>query len=101
MKEHAITAAFVILSAAKNLCRDAAVPAAVVCCGKTNATYPRVLDGKRACPPESCGGEPGYQKLCRFVKHFPEDAEFFPDDFDASQVVFEDPRARSKRLRGR
>jgi len=61
--------------------------------------YPRCLDGKRACPPEDCGGEPGYRKLCRFAKHLPEDSEFLPDDFDASQVVFEDPRVRRRRLR--
>lgn len=27
------------------------------------ATYPRCLEGKRACPPEDCGGPPGFADL--------------------------------------
>lgn len=27
--------------------------------------YPWCLDGARACPPEDCGGPPGYEELCQ------------------------------------
>jgi hypothetical protein len=28
----------------------------------------RLLDGERACPPEDCGGVPGYQRMVEFVR---------------------------------
>lgn len=28
-----------------------------------------LLDGKRACPPEDCGGVPGYMHVCQAMKH--------------------------------
>lgn len=31
--------------------------------GDPNATYPRCIDGQFACPPEDCGGIPGYYNL--------------------------------------
>lgn len=34
------------------------VPAA-----ETGGVIPRCLDGERACPPEDCGGAPGYQEI--------------------------------------
>ena len=29
----------------------------------------KLLDGKRACPPEDCGGIPGYRYICQAMKH--------------------------------
>ena len=31
--------------------------------------YVRLLGGKRACPPEDCGGVPGYYDLCEAMEH--------------------------------
>jgi len=58
--------------------------------------YPYVVAGKRACPPEDCGGTGGYAYLLEVLadpKH-PEHAEmvewvggsFDPQDFDASEI---------------
>jgi integrase/recombinase XerD len=35
---------------------------------KPNTTYPICLAGKRACPPEDCGGDWGYLNLLKIVK---------------------------------
>ncbi len=34
-----------------------------------NRRYPLCLAGKRACPPEDCGGFPGYQHLLRILRN--------------------------------
>jgi len=52
----------------------------------------RVLDGQRACPPEDCGGIPGYEEICELLAH-PEraDAEgrelldWLPPGYDPAQ----------------
>jgi hypothetical protein len=31
------------------------------------ATYPTCIDGQRACPPEDCGGPPGYERLLEIL----------------------------------
>lgn len=70
--------------------------------GKT--TYPRCLDGARACPPEDCGGPWGYMDtLARRAdpKH-PEYEEtirwlgegFDPEAFDPRAVRFDSPKRR-------
>lgn len=68
--------------------------------------YPRCLDGARACPPEDCGGYPGYAQLLKILKNprHPEFEDtktwvgdhFQAEKFDAAQVRFENPTKRWK-----
>lgn len=57
---------------------------------------PRCIKGKRACPPEDCGGVWGYQEMLDLLKH-PEDPEyeermewlggdFDPEAFDVEEI---------------
>ena len=67
-----------------------------------DARYPRVIAGARACPPEDCGGEPGYDHLLEVLGNpgHPEHREllrwvggaFDPEVFDA--------RATNRALQG-
>lgn len=73
-------------------------------------TYPRCVDGARACPPEDCGGIERYHDLLEILadpKH-PEHEDmnewlkghaknyypFDPDAFDPAAVAFRDPEVR-------
>ena len=68
------------------------------------AEYPRCLDGERACPPEDCGGAPGYQLFLEILgdpTHEQHDemvewqgGDFDPDAFDPEIVRFDDPAKR-------
>lgn len=68
--------------------------------------YPLCVKGKRACPPEDCGGVWGYQDLLEIMvdpEHEEYDEmtewvgpEFDPEAFDAKSVEFDDPRERWK-----
>ena len=63
--------------------------------------YPICLDGQRACPPEDCGGPPGYSDLLEAVNDPEDEAHaywndwigegFDPDHFSTSEVFFDDP----------
>ncbi|MBL1275488.1 MAG: plasmid pRiA4b ORF-3 family protein [Ectothiorhodospiraceae bacterium] len=72
--------------------------------------YPKCIDGERACPPEDCGGTPGYQRLLEVLSS-PEGADYSdmvewlkgheknyhpykPEYFDPSNVEFQNPEAR-------
>ena len=63
--------------------------------------YPVCVKGKRACPPEDCGGVWGYADILEALED-PDDPEneellewvgedFDPEYFDAKDVVFRDP----------
>lgn len=78
---------------------------------EARAKYPRCLAGARACPPEDCGGVPGYARLCDVLKNpsdTDEEAEelldwlgdnFDPEAFDAGKVKFSSAARRLKALR--
>lgn len=63
--------------------------------------YPICLDGKYACPPEDCGGAPGYMMMLEALKDpTSEDYDeyidwlgegFDPEEFDCQKVRFRDP----------
>jgi hypothetical protein len=63
---------------------------------ETGAKYPRFLDGERRCPPEDCGGPPGYFDFIETIvhKHSKKAKEaldwyggpYDPDDIDAEQI---------------
>ena len=70
--------------------------------------YPRCIKGKRACPPEDCGGALRYLNLLAILAD-PEHEEhdsmrewveaqtggpFYPEHFDPAEVVFSDPKER-------
>ncbi len=71
-----------------------------------NVNYPVCIKGKRACPPEDCGGIIGYYNLLEIISN-PENEEyeemmewvggkFDPEHFDVNEVSFDDPDKRRK-----
>ena len=73
---------------------------------QSKTKYPRCLGGRRACPPEDCGGPPGYAQLLETIAD-PTDEEyestmqwlggsFDPEAFSPSQVPFWNPKRRWK-----
>lgn len=75
--------------------------------------YPRCLDGRRACPPEDCGGYPGYENLLKILKN-PRDeeyqdmciwlgiedgAEYDSEYFNPKEVEFRNPKTELKRVK--
>lgn len=68
--------------------------------------YPVCIAGKRACPPEDCGGIWGYEGLLEAIKdpnHEEHEGmlewiggEFDPEHFDVKEVSFGDPDERRK-----
>jgi hypothetical protein len=73
---------------------------------EVGVVYPRCLDGKRACPPEDCGGIGGYAEFLEAIgdpaHELHEDmldwvgGEFDPEYFNADEVKFDDPAKRFK-----
>jgi hypothetical protein len=73
----------------------------------SDARYPRVIDGKRACPPEDVGGPPGYAQFLEAVSNpgHPEHPSltewiggpFDPEHFDAIIANERVPRQRRAR----
>ncbi len=68
--------------------------------------YPVCMDGAMACPPEDCGGVPGYYRLLEILsdpqhEEFDELLEWLEDPFDPaafslSEVKFDNPKKRFK-----
>ena len=71
-----------------------------------NINYPICIKGKRAGPPEDCGGLWGYENLFEILKDTGHEEyeetmawlgkEFDPEYFDANEVHFDDPAKRFK-----
>jgi len=71
---------------------------------KEDQKYPKCIDGARACPPEDCGGVPGYCHLLEVLadRRHEEHKEmthwlggkYSPEDFSPENVEFDDPRER-------
>ena len=64
--------------------------------------YPVCITGKRACPPEDCGGTTGYEELLKILKdqshpEHEERVEWLPGDFDSEEFDIETVNGR---LRG-
>jgi len=72
------------------------------------ATYPRCIGGKRACPTEDCGGVWGYERMLDIVadethEEYEETIEWLGDDFDpehfdVNEITFDNPAKRRKTI---
>jgi hypothetical protein len=64
------------------------------------------MDGKRACPPEDCGGPWGYEEFLAAIANPDHEeheewlewagGEFNPEYFDPKEVIFDNPVQRLK-----
>ncbi|KXA90697.1 hypothetical protein AKJ39_03535 [candidate division MSBL1 archaeon SCGC-AAA259J03] len=69
-----------------------------------NVDYPRCIKGKRACPPEDCGGVWGYEEFLKIIDDPDHEdheemlewvgGEFDPDRFNLEDISFSDPDER-------
>ncbi len=76
--------------------------------GSDDTEYPVCLDGQQACPPEDCGGVPGYYDLLEVLQNpaderYEEMREWIGEDFDprAFSVEAVNRQLRSGRARRR
>jgi len=70
---------------------------------KKDTFYPVCTDGKRACPPEDCGGFPGYMGLLEALKNPDEDdnvelIEWVGEDYDPEKFALDEVNQGLKRL---
>jgi len=77
-------------------------------CGSDDTEYPVCLDGRQACPPEDCGGVPGYYDLLEVLQNpaderYEEMRKWIGEDFDprAFSVEAVNRQLRSGRARRR
>jgi len=71
-----------------------------------NIDYPICIAGKRACPPEDCGGIWGYENFLEIINDPDNEeyedmiewvgGEFDPEHFDVKEVSFDDPDKRRR-----
>lgn len=75
--------------------------------------YPRCLAGRRACPPEDCGGPFGYEDLLKILKNprheeyrdmcdwlaIDEGGEYDSEHFESREVEFRNPKVELKRAK--
>jgi len=71
-----------------------------------NIDYPICIAGKRACPPEDCGGIWGYENFLEIINDPDNEeyedmiewvgGEFDPEHFDVKEVSFDDPDKHRK-----
>ena len=69
-----------------------------------DAHYPRCLKGNRACPPENCGGPPGYERLLDALKDpkhedHEEMLEWIGGDFNSEAFDLDEVDATLKHIR--
>ncbi|MEF2248025.1 plasmid pRiA4b ORF-3 family protein [Paenibacillus sp. IITD108] len=63
--------------------------------GEDKKNYPTCLAGKKARPPEDCGGIYGFREILEGNHPMQDEYDWFePDDFDFKNVIFSDPKAR-------
>ena len=70
--------------------------------------YPRCTAGKRACPPEDCGGVGGYYNLLEIISNPTHEeyeemmewlgGEYDPEAFNPAKVEFDNPEERLKNI---
>jgi len=71
-----------------------------------NINYPVCIGGKRASPPEDCGGVWGYEDFLKIINNPDHEeyeetiewagGEFDPEYFDVKEIKFDDPAKRRK-----
>lgn len=60
-----------------------------------HGSYPTCIAGRRACPPEDCGGIWGYADIVNGESEYQEEyADYDPELFDRRSVLFDDPDQR-------
>ena len=77
---------------------------------KEGVEYPVCVGGRRACPPEDCGGVWGYYEMLEIIKNPGDEryeemmkwlgGKFDPEYFNIKEVKFDDPDKRFKEMFG-
>jgi hypothetical protein len=69
--------------------------------GEETTRYPTCLDGRRACPPEDCGGVRGYYRFLKNIKNYNHKDKleltgkaYDPEGFDSHKIHFDNSEDR-------